>query len=182
MATLGSHPASGGPMITPSHLLRFSLCIGAGVAAANATAQATAPAATSPPATNAAAQQDAAPTPSFEQWLVDFRQRALAAGIEPTTLDTAFAGVTPDPSVQALDQQQPEFTRYLWDYLDDRVTPSAIQQGQQLLVSQRALFQKVAAAVRCGSGHPDGHLEHGKRVRQTDRRPLRDPFAGDAGA
>lgn len=109
-------------MITPSHLLRFSLCIGAGVAAANATAQATAPATTSPPATNAAAQHDAAPAPSFEQWLVDFRQRALAAGIEPTTLDTAFAGVTPDPSVQALDQQQPEFTRYLWDYLDDRVT------------------------------------------------------------
>ncbi|WP_349779909.1 lytic murein transglycosylase [Xanthomonas sp. WHRI 7065] len=130
-------------MITPSHLLRFSLCIGAGVAAANATAQAPAPATTSPPTTNAAAQQDAAPTPSFEQWLVDFRQRALAAGIEPTTLDTAFAGVTPDPSVQALDQRQPEFTRYLWDYLDDRVTPSAIQQGQQLLVSQRALFQKL---------------------------------------
>ncbi|WP_199910280.1 lytic murein transglycosylase, partial [Xanthomonas fragariae] len=130
-------------MITPSRLLHLSLCVFASVAATNAAAQATSPATAPPSATNAAAQQDAASTASFEQWLVDFRQRALAAGIEAATLDKAFAGVTPDPSVQALDRQQPEFSSYIWDYLSDRVTPSAIQEGQQLLTSERALFQKL---------------------------------------
>lgn len=131
-------------MITPSRLLRLSFAVSACLAATSVAAQAIAPETTESSATDAGAQQhDPAPTKSFEQWLADFRQRALAAGIESTTLDNAFAGVTPDPSVQKLDQQQPEFTSYLWDYLDDRVTPRAIQEGQQLLVSQHALFEKL---------------------------------------
>lgn len=131
-------------MITASRLLRLSLGVSVCVAATSVAAQAIAPETTATPTTDAGAQQqDPAPIVSFEQWLADFRQRALAAGIRATTLDNAFAGVTPDPSVQALDQQQPEFTRYLWDYLDARVTPSAIQEGQQLLISQHALFQKL---------------------------------------
>ncbi|AZU17697.1 MULTISPECIES: lytic murein transglycosylase [Xanthomonas] len=131
-------------MIIPSRLLRLSLGVSVCVAATSVAAQAIAPETTASSATEAGAQQqDPAPIASFEQWLADFRQRALAAGIETSTLDNAFAGVTPDPSVQALNQQQPEFTRYLWEYLDAHVTPSAIQEGQQLLISQHALFQKL---------------------------------------
>ncbi|WP_045727816.1 lytic murein transglycosylase [Xanthomonas sp. GPE 39] len=129
-------------MIMPSRILRLSLCISGCVVATSAAAQTTAPETTSSSPTTATAQQNA-PTVSFEQWLADFRQRALASGIEAATLDKAFAGVTPDPTVQALDQQQPEFTLPLWDYLDDRVTPSIIQKGQQLLSSHQALFQKL---------------------------------------
>ncbi|WP_045737896.1 lytic murein transglycosylase [Xanthomonas sp. MUS 060] len=129
-------------MIMPSRILRLSLCVSGCVVATSAAAQTTAPETTSSSPTTATAQQSA-PTASFEKWLADFRQRALASGIEATTLDKAFAGVTPDPSVQALDQQQPEFTLPLWDYLDDRVTPSIIQKGQQLLSSHHALFQKL---------------------------------------
>ncbi|WOB25365.1 lytic murein transglycosylase [Xanthomonas dyei] len=122
-----------------SQHLRIWILAGACMTATHAAAQVTAPSSATP----AAAEQDPATTQSFEQWLVDFRQRALAAGIETTTLDTAFAGVTADPSVHALDQQQPEFTQYLWEYLDGRVTPSRIQQGQQLLVSKRTLFEQL---------------------------------------
>lgn len=112
-------------MIMPPCLLRLSLGVSVCVAATSVAAQAIAPETTASSATEVSAQQqDPAPTASFEQWLADFRQRALAAGIETSTLDNAFAGVTPDPSVHELDQQQPEFTQYLWDYLDARVTPS----------------------------------------------------------
>ncbi|WP_052690124.1 lytic murein transglycosylase [Xanthomonas albilineans] len=130
-------------MIMPSRILRLSFCVSVCVVATSAAAQTTDPETASFSPTTAAAQQKPLPTASFEQWLADFRQRALAAGIEATTLDKAFAGVTPDPSVQALDQQQPEFTLALWDYLDGRITPSIIQKGQQLLKSNHALFQKL---------------------------------------
>ncbi|CAD7716424.1 hypothetical protein LMG31886_21110 [Xanthomonas hydrangeae] len=94
-------------MIIPSRLLRLSLGVSVCVASTSVAAQAIAPETTASSATEAGAQQqDPAPIASFEQWLADFRQRALAAGIETSTLDNAFAGVTPDPSVQALAQQQ----------------------------------------------------------------------------
>ncbi|KLA49254.1 murein transglycosylase, partial [Xanthomonas euvesicatoria] len=96
-------------MIMPSRLLRLTLGVSVCVASTSVAAQAIAPETTASSATDAGGQQqDPAPTASFEQWLADFRQRALAAGIGATTLDNALAGVTPDPSVHELDQRQPE--------------------------------------------------------------------------
>ncbi len=55
---------------------------------------------------------------TFDAWLQGFRQKAVDAGISSSTFDSAFKQVTPDPEVVELDRRQPEFTTYIWDYLD----------------------------------------------------------------
>ncbi len=80
---------------------------------------------------------------TFDAWLKSFRQKAVDAGISSSTFDSAFKQVTPDPEVVALDRRQPEFTTYIWDYLDKRITTERIQQGQSLLVSNYAMFLRL---------------------------------------
>ncbi|MHA6845733.1 lytic murein transglycosylase [Ralstonia syzygii] len=80
---------------------------------------------------------------TFDAWLQGFRQKAVDAGISSSTFDSAFKQVTPDPEVVELDRRQPEFTTYIWDYLDKRITTERIQQGQSLLVSNYAMFQRL---------------------------------------
>lgn len=80
------------------------------------------------------------PTPSggsgdaaFAAWLADFRARAAAAGWSAATLDLAFAGVTSDPQVTALDQKQPEFSKPVSAYLAGAVSDTRIALGQTRL-------------------------------------------------
>ncbi|CAH0446460.1 Tn3 family transposase TnXax1 [Ralstonia syzygii subsp. syzygii] len=80
---------------------------------------------------------------TFDAWLQGFRQKAVDAGISSSKFDSAFKQVTPDPEVVELDRRQPEFTTYIWDYLDKRITTERIQQGQSLLVSNYAMFQRL---------------------------------------
>ncbi|CTP91288.1 Hrp-associated lytic transglycosylase [Xanthomonas translucens pv. poae] len=82
---------------------------------------------------------DAASEADFQQWLATFRSDASAQGIDQSTLDLAFRGVTPDPSVHQLDMAQPEFTTPIWEYLAKRVSAENVQQGQQLLRSEPVL-------------------------------------------
>lgn len=70
---------------------------------------------------------------SFAQWLAQFRQQALAAGIQPALFDRAFAGVSPDPAVVKADTSQPEFTRPVWEYLDSAISATRVRRGQALL-------------------------------------------------
>jgi lytic murein transglycosylase len=63
---------------------------------------------------------------AFDTWLLDFRGRALAAGLSPQLLDRELSGVTPDPKVISLDSRQPEFSKPVGAYIagvisDDRV-------------------------------------------------------------
>lgn len=71
--------------------------------------------------------------PSFAAWLASFRQEALQAGISATTFDQAFAGVTLDPSIIQADQGQPEFTRPVWEYLDNALASQRVIRGRILL-------------------------------------------------
>lgn len=82
-------------------------------------------------------------TAAFDAWVKSFRPKAMDAGIGSSTFDAAFKQVTPDPEVVALDQRQPEFTAYIWDYLDKQITAERVQQGQSLLRSNDALFQRL---------------------------------------
>lgn len=45
--------------------------------------------------------------PAFETYLQQFKLRARAAGVSERTLDSALAGLTPNPRVVALDRAQP---------------------------------------------------------------------------
>ena len=69
----------------------------------------------------------------FTQWIHDFYPEAEKEGIRRATLESAFAGVTvPEMLVLEKASFQPEFTTEIWDYLDSRVTPMAIDKGHKM--------------------------------------------------
>ncbi|WP_179378938.1 lytic murein transglycosylase [Jannaschia marina] len=63
-------------------------------------------------------------------WLESFRPRALAAGIEADTFDTALANAEMLPDVLRRDANQSEFTKTIWDYLDTAVSDLRIANGR----------------------------------------------------
>ncbi len=81
--------------------------------------------------------------PTFEQWKQSFKQEALSAGISPTLFDQAFHKVTPDPVVLKLDTSQPEFTRNIWDYIDNATVAKRLKRGQRLLQKHTLLFDDI---------------------------------------
>ncbi len=69
----------------------------------------------------------------FVQWIEDFYPVAAKEGIRRTTWDAAFTGVTePEPEILEKARYQPEFTTEIWDYLDTRVHPLAIEKGRKM--------------------------------------------------
>ena len=79
----------------------------------------------------ARAQQTA---PDFTSWLAQLRLDAREAGISPATLDAALAGIeAPQPQVIERDQQQPEKTQSLQDYVATRVNEKRIAEGRRML-------------------------------------------------
>ncbi|MBT8353857.1 MAG: lytic murein transglycosylase [Desulfofustis sp.] len=70
---------------------------------------------------------------AFEQWLDEFRAVAGQQGVNRATWDRAFAGVAGiDDKVLEKASYQPEFTTKIWDYLDGRVNPISIANGQKM--------------------------------------------------
>src|SRR3984885_13111667 len=55
---------------------------------------------------------------------------AEARGVSRPMFDSAFAGVTFDPTVAANAGSQPEFIRPIWDYVAGAVTADRIQRGR----------------------------------------------------
>ncbi|TVP88971.1 MAG: lytic murein transglycosylase [Pseudomonadaceae bacterium] len=91
------------------------------------------------PATNSQAEQNG----SFEQWLADFQNRALAQGVDPAILQQATRELSPDPAVIRADQHQPEFSRPVWEYLDGAVSNTRISSGQRLLSERAELLSAI---------------------------------------
>ena len=94
------------------------------------------------------APDDAAIEQRFAKWVADFRAAARAQGIGEATLRSAFDQVQYLPRVVELDRAQPEFTRTVWDYLDNAVTPQRVANGQDKL--QQVRVEADAAAARYG--------------------------------
>lgn len=95
-----------------------------------------------------AANREAALQQGFAGWVAGFLVTARAAGINEATLHSAFDGVRYLPRVVELDRAQPEFTRTVWDYLDNTVSPQRVTLGQDKLLQVRA--EADAAASRYG--------------------------------
>jgi membrane-bound lytic murein transglycosylase B len=79
----------------------------------------------------------------LQAWIADFRPRALAAGIDGATFDTAFQQAAFDPVVIERDRNQGEFTRTIWDYLDRAVSDLRVTNGQEMLVRHAALLDRI---------------------------------------
>jgi membrane-bound lytic murein transglycosylase B len=81
----------------------------------------------------------------FPTWLAGFKQDALGAGVQQSTLDTAFAGVAPLPHVLELDQRQPETTITFDTYIARVVSDARVQAGRQHLADDSQLLAEIGA-------------------------------------
>jgi membrane-bound lytic murein transglycosylase B len=64
-------------------------------------------------------------------------------GISRATFEQATRDLTPDLRIMDLLDQQPEFTKAFWDYLDILVTDARIQRGRELLQQYKPVFDAV---------------------------------------
>ncbi len=83
------------------------------------------------------------PSQSFSAWRRDFYDRARAEGIQQATLDRAFRGVSPNATVLDRDQNQSEFSRTLWDYLDSAASAARIDNGRAAFAENRPLLAEI---------------------------------------
>lgn len=81
----------------------------------------------------------------LQDWITEFRPRALAAGISELTFDNALRDVRFLPQVVEKDQRQDEFTRTIWDYLDRAVSDDRIALGKKALKEQAAVLDRIEA-------------------------------------
>ncbi len=84
--------------------------------------------------------------PTFDEWLQGFRAEANATGIRNDILDIAFNGVRPEPKVYELLDNQPEFARGIWDYLDSAVSETRVANGRKNYAQNRILLETVGEA------------------------------------
>ncbi|MFN0024472.1 MAG: lytic murein transglycosylase [Parvularculaceae bacterium] len=82
---------------------------------------------------------------SFEDWLEGFRSEAAAAGVRTDVIDAAFDGVVMNPRVVELNDNQPEFARSVWDYIDSAVSAKRITEGRAGVAENAELLARVEA-------------------------------------
>jgi lytic murein transglycosylase len=68
---------------------------------------------------------------------------AAKRGISRNTFAKYTAALTPDLRIMDLLDNQPEFTKSIWDYLDILVTGERIERGRALLEKYRSVFDAV---------------------------------------
>ncbi|NWH09084.1 MAG: lytic murein transglycosylase [Alphaproteobacteria bacterium] len=129
-------------VIAASIIAALSGCAAGSAGKANPPTPAPKPATAEVPAPAAPASQ------SFEAWVRSFRTEALAAGIRPDIFDKAFKGIAPNPDVMALNENQPEFVKPIWDYLDSAVSAKRVGDGEENFAANRAAL--MTAAKRSG--------------------------------
>ncbi|MBV9550605.1 MAG: lytic murein transglycosylase [Alphaproteobacteria bacterium] len=91
------------------------------------------------------------PPPSdFERFIARMHAQARAAGISEDTFKAATAGIAPLPAIAGMNDNQPEFSRPVWAYLDSAVSARRIKDGKAML----AEFRQTLAGIEKQSGVP----------------------------
>lgn len=80
---------------------------------------------------------------TFDQWKKTFKALALQNQIQSEVINEALNDLTPDSKVLKLDASQPEFTRNIWDYLDNAISKKRLKKGSQLLKKHQDLFDEI---------------------------------------
>ncbi len=86
----------------------------------------------------------------FQAFIRDFETTAMAAGITPDTYNRAVAGITPVPAIQTVIDNQPEFAKQVWSYLDGTVSARRVANAQLMLTR----YADVLAGIESRSGVP----------------------------
>ena len=81
----------------------------------------------------------------FQAYVRIFETTAMANGITPETYNRAMAGIAPVPSLQPIINEQPEFVRPVWAYLDGAVSARRIARAKELLAQNVALLSGIEA-------------------------------------
>ena len=84
-------------------------------------------------------------TADFDVWVPAFRDRALAAGIDAMTFDTAMSGVERLPDVILRDRNQSEFTKTIWEYLDTAVSDLRVANGRRAMAKYAGVLDRTEA-------------------------------------
>jgi membrane-bound lytic murein transglycosylase B len=71
---------------------------------------------------------------------------AARRGISRESFVRHTAGLTPDLRIMDLLDNQPEFTKSVWDYLDILVSDARLQRGREILAQYRGTFDAVEKA------------------------------------
>ena len=79
--------------------------------------------------------------PEFVAWISAFRAEALAQGISAKTFDDAFRDVKLNQRVVELNENQPEFNRAIWDYMDSALNDDRVKRGKVLTRQHRKLLR-----------------------------------------
>ena len=82
--------------------------------------------------------------PNFEVWLSKYKSYAQKKGISRRTIETAFAGVTPDLEVLKLNARQSEFVKPLSEYLDRAVSKTRISNGKKRYKQYSKLLRRIS--------------------------------------
>jgi len=77
--------------------------------------------------------------------LQQFRADAAAQGISQATLDSALNGLSPDPDILEAADNQAEFVKPIWEYLDSAVSQARISKGKAQLSRYAEQFAAVEA-------------------------------------
>ena len=84
----------------------------------------------------------------FNEWLIEFKGRAISQGISKDTVDNALKNAKFLERIVELDRKQPEFFEKTYEYLDKRVNEARIQAAKKLLSENSILLQKVNAKFK----------------------------------
>jgi lytic murein transglycosylase len=82
-------------------------------------------------------------SPAFARWVTNFRPRALARGISEQTYDRVMGNVTPDTSVYAQFNAQPEVTESMWQYINRRCSEWRVITGKQRAKEYAGLLARI---------------------------------------
>src|SRR5262249_7770804 len=83
---------------------------------------------------------------NFRGCLAGLWPLAERRGVSRAVFESQVAGLTPDLRIMDLLDAQPEFTKALWDYLDQLVSEERIKNGREILARHRAAFDAVEKA------------------------------------
>lgn len=76
-------------------------------------------------------------SPAFSAWIEALKVEARGQGIGNRTLDAAFQRVRLNERVIELNENQPEFSRAVWDYMDGAVSSERVSRGRSLMRQYR---------------------------------------------
>jgi membrane-bound lytic murein transglycosylase B len=90
-----------------------------------------------------AGQPSQAEPQSFEVWLEDVKAEAAHKGLTGDAVSEALVRARYLDRVLELDRRQPELTQTFWKYIDARITPERVANGQGYLYAYESLLNEV---------------------------------------